>query len=84
MRREAELVIHFAFRLALIAFATTLLQGVFSGGPFDATLESALLFGAVSYGLGYVLGLLTCQVVEEHVAKEFAESLAESDSVNEN
>ena len=61
----------YGVRLATIAFATALLQGVIGGGgggSFSNTLQSGLLALAIFYGLGWLTGEVARRAVEESVA----------------
>ena len=58
----------YGVRLATIAFATALLQGVIGGAGFSNTLQSGLLALAIFYGLGWLTGEVARRAVEESVA----------------
>jgi hypothetical protein len=57
----------YAVRLALIAFATTAVQGLVMRSDFEPTLKSALAATAVFYVLGWLCGEMARRVVEESV-----------------
>jgi hypothetical protein len=57
----------YGVRLATIAFATALLQGVIEGGSVTNTVQSGLLALAIFYGLGWLTGEVTRRAVEESV-----------------
>ncbi len=63
--------LHFAFQLALIAFATVTLKGVVSWTDLESSLTSALVTGLAFGGLGLITGELARRIVEEQVQTEF-------------
>lgn len=65
------MAVHYAYRLALIACATTLARGAIGGGDFDGTVQTALAALAVFFGLGLILGELARRLVEEHAQAEW-------------
>jgi hypothetical protein len=67
----------FAVRLALVAFAASTVRGLLESADFVGTIESALLHGAVFFGLGWVCGELAGKVVEESARQEVARRLKE-------
>lgn len=62
----------FAKQLALIAFATGVLQGVLSGGAIEAVLQRTLLASLLFYVLGAILGELARWLVEDNVRSELS------------
>ena len=58
----------YGVRLATIAFATALLQGVIGGGSVTSTVPSGLLALVIFYGLGWLTGEMARRAVEESVA----------------
>jgi hypothetical protein len=57
----------YAVRLALIAFATAAVQGLFARCAFEPALKLALGAAGVFYVLGWVCGEMARRVVEESV-----------------
>lgn len=66
-----RLSLHFAFQMALIAFATVTLKAVVSRADLEGALTSALFTGLAFAGLGLVTGELARRIVEEQVQTEF-------------
>lgn len=64
---ESAVAHEYAVRLALIAFATTAIQGLVTRNDFEPTLKSALIAAAVFYGLGWLCGEMARRLVEESV-----------------
>lgn len=60
----------YACQLALIAFATTALQGLLRGAEFVNAVQSSLLVLMMFYVLGWILGELARRLVEESVQYE--------------
>jgi len=58
---------NYATRLALIAFATSVLHGLILGGDFEACIKTALGIMAVFYGVGLMLGELARRLVEDSI-----------------
>lgn len=58
----------FGVRLALIAFATVVCQGILGRGTLESTLQSALGALVVFYGVGLVCGEVARRSVDEQVA----------------
>lgn len=67
----------FAVRLALIAFAASILHGLIEQSDFAGTIQSALMHAAAFFGLGGICGELAGRVVEENARQEIAKRLAE-------
>jgi len=65
----------FAKRLALIAFATASLRGLFCEADFFATMQTALISLGVFYILGFVLGEAARRIVEENIKSEVARQM---------
>ncbi len=63
--------LHFAFQLALIAFATVTLKAVVNRADLEGSLTSALITGVAFGGLGLITGELARRIVEEQVQTEF-------------
>lgn len=61
----------FAARLALIAFAVTLADALFSSRAFYPSLSSALIKAVLFYGIGFVVGELARRIIEENAEAEF-------------
>jgi hypothetical protein len=68
-------VTQFAKRLALIAFATAALRGLFCEADFFATMQTALVSLAACYVLGLVLGEAARRIVEENIKSELAREM---------
>lgn len=69
----------FAVRLALVAFAASILQGLVESVDFAAALESALWHAAAFFGLGWICGELAGRVVEENARQEVARRWQEAE-----
>jgi hypothetical protein len=65
----------FAKRLALIAFATAALRGLFCEADFFATMQTALVSLGAFYVLGLVLGEAARRIVEENIRNELARQM---------
>jgi hypothetical protein len=65
----------FAKRLALIAFATAALRGLFGEADFFATMQTALVSLGVFYVLGLVLGEAARRIVEENIKNQVARQM---------
>jgi len=66
--QQAEtLARQFATRLALIAFATSVLRGLILGGDFEACIKTALGVMAVFFAVGLMLGELARRLVEDSI-----------------
>ncbi|QDU63487.1 hypothetical protein Pan216_43670 [Planctomycetes bacterium Pan216] len=50
---------------ALIGFATICFQGIYEGRDFASCMRQALLAYVIAGGLGFIVGLVVKQVVEE-------------------
>lgn len=61
---------HVAHRLTLIAFATVAMRGVLDRTGLEATLNAALLAGAIAYPIGLILGDLARRLIEDTVRME--------------
>lgn len=61
---------HVAHRLTLIAFATVTMRGVLDQAGLEATLQAALLAGAIAFPIGLVLGDLARRLIEDIVRTE--------------
>jgi len=57
----------YAVRLALIAFATAAVQGLFARSAFEPALKLALGAAGAFYVLGWVCGEMARRVIEESV-----------------
>ena len=66
----------FAYRLSLIAFATTTVRGLLSGADFYGTIQTALLALGLFCLVGLIIGELARRVVEESVDTQIARSIA--------
>lgn len=55
----------YATRLAMIAFATAVIQGLMTGAAFELALKHALLALAVFFALGLAVGELARRIVED-------------------
>ena len=66
----------FAYRLSLIAFATTTVRGLLSGADFYGTIQTALAALGLFFLAGLVLGELARRVIEESVDTQIARSIA--------
>ncbi len=64
----------FASRLALIAFATAALRGLFCEADFFGTIQTALVSLGAFYVLGLVMGEAARRIVEENVKADLASS----------
>jgi hypothetical protein len=65
----------FAKRLALIAFATAALRGLFCEADFFATMQTALVALGVFYVLGLVLGEAARRIVEENIKSQVSRQM---------
>ncbi|HXY37514.1 MAG TPA: hypothetical protein VEI07_25045 [Planctomycetaceae bacterium] len=72
IRRVNLVATQFGKRLALIAFATAILRGLFCGADFFATMQTALVSLGAFYLLGLVLGEAARRIVEENVKSDLA------------
>jgi hypothetical protein len=59
----------YAARLALIAFATAAIQGLFTRAAFEPALKTALAATAAFYVLGWLCGEMARRLVEEGVQR---------------
>ncbi|MBI3861713.1 MAG: hypothetical protein HY290_07440 [Planctomycetia bacterium] len=59
----------YAVRLALIAFATAVIQGLCTRAAFEPALKTALAATAAFYVLGWVCGEMARRLVEEGVER---------------
>lgn len=59
----------YAVRLALIAFATAAIQGLFTRAAFEPALKTALAATAAFYVLGWLCGEMARRLVEEGVQR---------------
>jgi|SRR5580692_3587483 hypothetical protein len=75
LRRVNSVATQFAKRLALIAFATAALRGLFCETDFFATMQTALVSLGAFYVLGLVLGEAARRIVEENIKSELARQL---------
>jgi hypothetical protein len=66
--RESAVAQEYAFRLALIAFATAAVQGLVMRAAFQPALKSALAAAFAFYVLGWLCGEMARRIVEESVA----------------
>ena len=57
----------YAARLALIAFATAVIQGLATRAAFEPALKLALTAAAAAYILGWLCGEMARRIVEESV-----------------
>lgn len=57
----------YAVRLALVAFATAAIQGLFTRSAFEPALKLALCAAAGFYCLGWLCGEMARRIVEESV-----------------
>lgn len=64
------MALHVAHRLTLIAFATVAMRGVLDRAGLEATLNTALLAGAIAFPIGLVLGDLARRLIEDTVRTE--------------
>jgi hypothetical protein len=71
-RRVNRVATQFATRLALIAFATATLRGLFCEADFFATMQTALVSLGAFYVLGLILGDAARRIVEENVRTQLA------------
>lgn len=62
----------FAVRLALIAFATAAMRGLFSGADFQPAIQTALLALGAFYVVGLVCGEVARRLVEEYAPQQYA------------
>ena len=69
----------FASRLALLVFAASAAERIWSDADLSGTLTTVLLRTAVFYGLGLVCGELARQLVEEDAEREFKTLQAAAD-----
>ena len=72
IRRVNLVATQFAKRLALIAFATAALRGLFCEADFFATMQTALVSLGAFYVLGLILGEAARRIVEENVRTQLA------------
>lgn len=72
----------FGVRLALIAFATAAMRGLFTGNDFTPTVQAALLIAGLFYVLGVVCGEMARRLVEEHVQLKHAQGMNRQDAEN--
>jgi len=70
--RDKAVAHEYAVRLALIAFATAVIQGLATRAAFEPALKLALAAAAASYVLGWFCGEMARRVVEESVPLETA------------
>src|SRR5689334_14840597 len=68
-RRDAAVAHVYAVRLALVAFATTAIQGVVQRADFESALRHSLAAAAAFYALGWICGELGRRIVEESVPR---------------
>lgn len=71
------MAVPFACRLALITFAVISLRGVVDGNDFVTTTKSALLYGALFWGFGWVVGGVAGRLMEEAARTEFERTVQE-------
>ncbi len=64
------MALHVAHRLTLIAFATVAMRGVLDRAGLEATLNAALLTGAIAFPIGLILGDLARRLIEDTVRME--------------
>lgn len=60
----------FAFRMALIAFVSLGLKGLFTGADFLSATEQALIAMGLFFVFGFFLGDFARRLVEEHTTEE--------------
>ncbi len=65
----------FAYRLALITFATVSVRGILTATNFEGTLKTALIFTGLFYVFGLIVGEIAQRVVEENVQTEVRRQL---------
>lgn len=70
---------HFASRLALLVFAASAAERLWSDADLSGTLTTILIRTAVFYGLGLICGELAQQLVEENAQREFEKWQAAAD-----
>lgn len=70
----------YAQQLALIAFATVLLQAAGSGAAFETTVTLGLQVLVLFYVVGALLGEMARRVVEDSVTAEFRQTAAATSS----
>lgn len=70
----------FASRLALVVFAASAAEQLWSCSDLSAALASVLVHTAVFYGLGLVCGDLARRLVEEDAEREFEQWKAAEES----
>jgi len=68
------LALQYAARLALIAFATTNVQGLLSKSDLFSTLQTGLLVAVIFFVLGAIIGDLARKAVEESVEKDLRQA----------
>src|SRR5580704_13552500 len=73
--RDNLVATQFAKRLALIAFATAALRGLFCEADFLATMQTALVSLGAFYVLGLVMGEAARRIIEENIKSELARQL---------
>jgi hypothetical protein len=69
----------FASRLALLVFAASAAERIWSDADLSGTLTTVLVRTAVFYGLGLICGELAQQLVEEDAQREFVKLQAAAD-----
>ncbi len=70
--------------LALLAFLTALLQGLFHAGDVKATIETAWCSLWIFAGIGYVLGQIAERTVGESVGARIAARVAAEQAAQKN
>ena len=68
------MALQYAARLALIAFATTNVQGLLSKSDLFSTLQTGLLVAVIFFVLGAIIGDLARKAVEESVEKDLRQA----------
>ena len=74
-QRVNRVATQFAKRLALIAFATAALRGLFCEADFFATMQTALVSLGTFYVLGLVLGEAARRIVEENIKSDLTRQM---------
>jgi hypothetical protein len=73
--RVDNVATQFGSRLALIAFATVVLRGLFCGSDFFGTIQTALVALGAFYVLGLFVGETARRLVEENVKADLKRQL---------